>query len=93
MFGVERTLLVFKFSLLIDIEIGSHSESSFNNVKDKDRAKARDTAASMNMAVDLDTDPTYEDTTEKAVVVVSPLNTLVSDQMESWKSLKSAKNV
>ena len=45
----------------------------------------------MNMAVDLDTDPTYEDTTEKAVVVVSLLKTLVSDQMERWKSLKSAK--
>ena len=57
------------------------------------RKKARDTATSMNMGVDLDTDPTYEDTTEKAVVVVSPLNTLISDQMERWKSLKSAKKV
>ena len=93
MFGLERTLLVFKFSLLIDIETGSHSESSFNNVKDIDRAKARDTATSMNMAVDLDTDLTYENTTEKVVVVVSPLSTLVSDQMERWKSLKSAKKV
>ena len=43
------------------------------------------------MTVDLDTDPTYEDTTEKAVVVVSPLNGLISDQMEYRKSLKSAK--
>ena len=71
----------------------SHSGSSLNNVKDKDRAKARNTATSVNMAVDLDTDPTYEDKTEKAVVVVSPLNTLISDQMERWKSLKSAKKV
>ena len=45
----------------------------------------------MNMAVDLDTDPIY--TAEKAAVVVSPLNTLISDQMERWKSLKSAKKV
>ena len=82
MFGMERTLVVLKFSPLIDIETGSDSGSYFNNVKDKDRAKARDTATSINMAVDLDTDPTYEDTTEKAFVVVSPLNTLVSDQME-----------
>ena len=47
------------------------------------------------MAVDLDkdpqTDPTYEDTTEKAVVVVSPLNALISDQIELLKSLKSGK--
>ena len=44
----------------------------------------------MNMTVDLDTDPIYEDsTTEKAVVVVLPLNALISDQMEHWKSLKS----
>ena len=47
----------------------------------------------MNMIVDFDTDPTYEDPTEKAVVVVSPLNTLISDQMESRKLLKSAKKV
>ena len=63
------------------------------NVKDKmqkQNAKARDTATSINMAVDLDTYTTYEDTTEKAVVVVSPLNTLVSDQIERCKSLKSA---
>ena len=44
------------------------------------------------MTVDLDTDPTYEDTTENAVVVVSPLSALTSDQMERRKSLKSAKN-
>ena len=71
MFGVERTLLVFKFSLNINIDIRNwisfrHSGSSFNN--DKGRAKARDTATSMNMVVDMDTDPTYEDTTGKAVV-------------------------
>ena len=45
----------------------------------------------MNMTVDLDTDPTYEDTAEKAVVVVSPLSALISDQMERQESLKSAK--
>ena len=45
----------------------------------------------MNMTVDLDTYPIYEDTKEKAVVVVSPLSTFISDQMERWKSLKSAK--
>ena len=39
-----------------------------------------------------DTDPTCEDTTEKAVVVVSPLNALISDQMERRKSLMSGKN-
>ena len=63
--------------------------------KDKGRARARDIATSKNMTVDLDTDPqtdhTYEDTTEKAVVVVSLLNTLISDQMERLKSLKSGK--
>ena len=45
------------------------------------------------MAVDLDTDPTYEDTAEKSFVVVPPLNTLISDQMERGKSLTSAKKV
>ena len=43
-------------------------------------------STSMNMTVDLDTDPqtdpTYEDTTDKAFVVVSPLNVLVSDPIE-----------
>ena len=34
------------------------------------------------LTVDLDTDPTYEHTTEKAVVGVSPLSALISDQME-----------
>ena len=53
----------------------------------KSRTKPQDT----NMTVDLDTDPTYEDTTEKGVVVVSPLNGLISDQMECRQSLKSAK--
>ena len=48
---------------------------------------------SMNMTVYLDTDPTYEDTTEKAVVVVLPLNALISDQMERRKSLKSGNSV
>ena len=66
-----------------------------NKVKDKGRARARDTATSMNMTVDLDTDrqtdPTYEDTTEKAVLVISPLNALMSDQMERLKSLKFGK--
>ena len=45
-----------------------------NNVKDKGRARARDTATSINMTVYLDTDPhkdpTYEDKTQKAFVVV-----------------------
>ena len=59
--------------------------------KDKGRTRARGTATSMNMTVDLDTDPTYEDTTEKAVVVVLPLNALISDQMERRKSLMSGK--
>ena len=45
----------------------------------------------MTMTVDLDTDPTYEDTTKQAVVVVSPLDALISDQMERRKSLKFAK--
>ena len=45
----------------------------------------------MNMTVDLDTDPSYEDKTEKAVAVVLPLNALISDQMERRKSLKSGK--
>ena len=66
------------------LEIGSHSGSSFNKVKDKGRA-------SMNIVFDLDTDPTYKDTAEKAVVVVSPLNSFISDQMDHRKSLKSAK--
>ena len=61
------------------------------NYKDKGRTRARDTATSMNMTVDLDTDPTYEDTTEQAVVVVLPLNALIPDQMERRKSLKSGK--
>ena len=76
MFGVERTLLVFKFSLL---NIGKvWCFISFwiflNKVKDKGMARAQDKVTSMNMTVDLDTDsqtaPTYKDTTEKAVVVV-----------------------
>ena len=57
--------------------------------KDKGRTRARNTT-SMNMTVDLDTDPTYEATTEKAVVL--SLNALISDQMERRKSLKSGKN-
>ena len=59
--------------------------------KDKGRTRAQDTETSMNMTVDLDTDPTYEDTTEKAVVVVLLLNALISDQMERQKSLKYGK--
>ena len=59
------------------------------------KSRARDTArsrsGSMNMTVDFDrdalTDPTLEDTTAKAVLVVSPLNALISDQMERLKSL------
>ena len=65
-----------------------------NNFKDKGRARARETATSMNMKVNLDTypqaDPTCEDTTEKAVMVVSPLSAF-SDQMKQLKSLKSGK--
>ena len=60
------------------------------------KARARDTATTMNMTVDLDTDlqtnPTNEDTTGKGVVVVSPLNALIWDQMERLKSLKSLKS-
>ena len=75
------------------LEIESHSGSSLNNYKDKGTTRARDTATSTNMKVDLDTDPIYEDTTEKAVVVVLPLNALISDQMERRKSLKSGKKI
>ena len=82
MFGVEKTLLVF--NLILD-----HLLTTIH--KDKGRARARDAATSMNMTVDLDTDPTYEDTTEQAVVVVLPLNALIPDQMERRKSLKSGK--
>ena len=39
--------------------------------KDKGRTRARDTTTSINMTVDLDTDPTYEATTEKAVVFIT----------------------
>ena len=43
------------------------------------------------MTVDFDrdalTDPTCEDTTAKAILVVSPLNALISDEMERLKSL------
>ena len=86
-------------SIPVSVFVGNSSKitmfgvdrSSFNN--DKGRAKARDTATSMNMAVDLDTDLTYEDTTEEAVVVVSPLSALISDQMERWKSLESRPKV
>ena len=64
-----------------------------NKVKDKGWARPRDTTTSNEHdTVYLDTDPTYEDTTEKAVVVVSPLSALISDQMERRKSLKSARN-
>ena len=73
------------------LEIVSHSGSSFNKVKDNNRERARDTATYMNMTVDLDTDSTYKGTTEKAAVVVSPLNALILDQMERCNSLKAAK--
>ena len=86
MFGVERTSLVFKFNLLPDIG----NWSSFWIFSGQD-LEIQVTTTSMNMTVDLDTDPIYEDTTEKAVEVVSPLNALISDQMERRKSLKSAK--
>ena len=65
MFGVEKTLLVFNLIL-------SHLLTTIHNYKDKGRARTRGTAASINMTVDLNTDPTYEDTTEQAVVVVYP---------------------
>ena len=84
MFGVEKTLLVF--NLILDLLL-----TTIHNYKDKGRTRARDTATSMNMTVGLDTDPTYEDTTEQAVVVVLPLNALIPDQMERRKSLKSGK--
>ena len=83
MFGVEKTSLVF--NLILDLL------STMHNYKDKGRTRARDTATSMNMTVDLDKDPTYDDTTEQAVVVVLPLNALIPDQMERRKSLKSGK--
>ena len=74
MFGVERTLLAFKFSLLhigkVWCFISLCLLDVLNKIKDKGRARARDTATSMNMTVDLDTDPhtnpIYEETTEKA---------------------------
>ena len=77
MFGVEKTLLIF--NLILDLLL-----TTIHNYKDTDkgRTRARDTATSMNMTVDLDTDPTYEDTTEQAVVVVLPFNALIPDQME-----------
>ena len=84
MFGVEKTLLVF--NLILDLLL-----TTIHNYKDKVRTRARDTATSMNMTVDLDTDPTYEDTTEQAVVVVLPLNALIPDKMDRQKSLKSGK--
>ena len=65
--------------------------------KDKGRARARDTATPMNMTIDLDTelqtDPTYEDTTEKAVEVCLPLSALISDQMKRLKSVKPGKKI
>ena len=71
------------------LEIGVHSGSvNKSKLKDKVMARPRDTTTSVIMTVDLDTDPTYELTTEKAVVVVS-LSALISDQMELRKSLKS----
>ena len=66
MFGVEKTLLVF--NLILDLLL-----TTIYIHNNKGRTRARDTATSMNMTVDLDTDPTYEDTTEQAVVVVLPL--------------------
>ena len=84
MFGVEKTLLVF--NLILDLLL-----TTIHNYKDKGRTRAQDTATSVNMTVDLDTDPTYEDTTEQAVVVVLPLNALIPDQMERRKSLNSGK--
>ena len=89
MFGMERTLLVFKFSPLIDVDlIGTYSGLDLLSTN-----LARDTATANiderdSSSVDFDTYPTYEYTTEKAVIVVSPLNTLISDQMEHRKSLK-----
>ena len=83
---MEKTLLVF--NLILDLLLTTRP---IHNCKDKGRTRARDTATSMNMTVDLDTDPTYEDTTEQAVLVVLPLNALIPDQMERRKSLKSGK--
>ena len=101
MFGEERTLLVSKFSLMdigkvwCFISFWRDLDLLLNKVKDKGRARARETATSMNMTVNLDTypqaDPTYEDATEKAVMVVSPLSAF-SGQMKQLKSLKSGKN-
>ena len=82
MFGVEKTLLVF--NLILDLLL-----TTIHNYKDMSRARARDTATSMNMTVDLDIDPTYEDTTEQAVVVVLSLSALIPEQMERRKSLKT----
>ena len=92
MFGVERTLLVFKFSLL---NIGKvWCFISFwifsNKVKDKGRARARDKVTSMNMTVDLDTDPQTDP--RESCRSGSPLNALISDQMERLKPLNQAKN-
>ena len=93
MFGMEkRHYWSLNLAHCQILEIGSHS--SFNNYTTRPiRTRARDTATSMNMTVYLDTDPTYEDTTEKAVVVVLPLNALISDQMECRKSPKSGNSV
>ena len=67
---------------------------SFNNYtqgQGQDKSWRHSNIPSINMTVDLDTDPTYEDTTEQAVLVVLPLNALIPDQMERRKSLKSGK--
>ena len=99
MFGMEKTLLVFQFSLLIDVDLIAHwillfwPGSSFNKSKTRAGSRYSNINERDSSSVDFDTYPTYEYTTEKAVIVVSPLNTLISDQMEHRKSLKSAQKV
>ena len=79
--------MLLVFNLILDLLL-----TTIHNYKDKGRTRALDTRTSMNMTVDLDTDPTYEDTTEQAVVVGLPLSALTPDQMERRKSLKSGEN-
>ena len=73
MFGVERTLLVFKFSLLIGNWISFWIfflllTMSKTRAGQKLELVSRDTATSINMRVDLDIDPTYSIILYKSLV-------------------------
>ena len=68
--------------------LGSHSGSSLNKVKDQDRAKARDTATSMNMTVE-----TWIQIPRTRRQQRKLFHNLISDQMERQKLLRPAKKV